>query len=247
MFHDIHVRILLTTGQMDLEIVRNFFCVFKLQTTKRIFWTHQKNKVFDKKPLSLHKLRNASNKWNVLSQTKSLDCGPQHESLIMRAQVMLNTTVIDVVRSCWESGISDLSLRACRTDCTEYKRHEWGQESDCDKWRRFQGVRCHSLWCTPMCPGWPLLYALWMKICILMAEFKWGNNFLNDWALPWPPCWSVVPTYSNCIMVSYRVTCLINMVEIWFFVKDAKVFSQKSEIKSHFNINSNMSHPILQD
>ncbi len=136
----------------------------------------------------------------ILSQIKSLDCGPQHKSSIMRAQAMLNTAVIDIARSCWESGISDLSLRACRPNCTEYKKHERGQESDYDKWRRFQGVCWHSLWCTPLCPGWPLLYALWMKICILMAEFKWRNNFLKDWALPYPPCWSVVTTYSGILI-----------------------------------------------
>lgn len=116
----------------------------------------------------MRKLQNTSNNWNVLSQIKSLYCGPQHESLIMRAQAMLNTAVIDVAGSCWESGISDLSLRACRPNCTEYKKHERGQESDCDKWRRFQGVRWHSLWCAQADP------------CCMLSEWRSASLWLNS-------------------------------------------------------------------
>lgn len=146
MFHYIHVRIHMTTGQMDLEIVKRIFWWFNYKQLNECFGYAKRSKFWQKslRPC-MSKLQNTSNNWNILSQIKSLDCGPQHKSLIMRAQAMLNTAVIDVARSCWESGISNLSLRACRPNCTEYKKHERGQESDCDKWRRFQGVRWHSL------------------------------------------------------------------------------------------------------
>lgn len=167
MFHYTHVRILLTTGQMDLEIVKKIFWCFNYKQLNKCFGDGKRSKFWQQ---SLHpcmsKLQNTSNIWNVLSQIKSLDCGPQHESLIMRAQAMLNTAVIDVAQSCWESGISDLSLRACCPNCTEYKKLRGAKNLIVTNEGGFKVF--DALWCARAGP------------CCMLSEWRSASLWLNS-------------------------------------------------------------------